>query len=413
MKQRFAVHDQLTLLCAGILTAVGLFFAFDAGFVRSLQHGQGAVPREFVSQLEFLPLALIAGLACSRLRPEFYRRWAVFIWVGCLALLVMALFAPFRHTMNGADRWVKIAGPVQFQPAEFAKLGAILYLAAVFAKRTAWPRKIRRSRTFALWLDTVAIAKLKRWIPAVVVIAGITLIEKEPDMGTGLVIAAAGVAIATTGGATRKSLVFGVLAAVILCAFMLVAQPYRMARIVNHFQRWEQRNIDDSGYQTVQSEIAMAGGGLKGVGSGSGHAKHLMPATTTDFVMATVAEEFGFLGTMFVLGLLAVIVVRLLYRAAATQDRFGKLTLTGVAVWLGFQGCVNLLQANGTLPPIGIPFPFVSSGGSSLLALWAAIGVSEAIAVRRPIASHAVVEEASNAVDSDRRRDGRTRLSRA
>ena len=383
MKQRLAIYDPLTLLCAALLTGVGVFFAFDAGFVRSLQHGHGAIPSEFISQLEFLPVALIAGWGCSRLQPDFLRRAAKFIWIGCLLLLLMALVPPFRHTMNGADRWVKIIGPLQFQPAEFAKLGAVLFLAAVFAKRAAWPNKIRKPRTFALWLDTVAVAKLKRWMPALVVIAGIGLIEKEPDMGTGLVIAASGVAIAMVGGATRKSLFGGVAVAVVLCGFMLVAQPYRLTRVVNHFQRWEQRNIDDSGYQTVQSELAMAVGGLNGVGSGAGHAKHLMPATTTDFVMATVAEEYGFLGAITVLGLLGVIVVRLLGRASHTKDRFAKLTLTGVAAWLGFQGCVNLLQANGTLPPIGIPFPFVSSGGSSLLALWAAIGVSEAIAVAK------------------------------
>jgi cell division protein FtsW (lipid II flippase) len=182
---------------------------------------------------------------------------------------------------------------------------------------------------------------------------------------------------------------------------------------VNHFQRWETQNIDDSGYQTVQSEIAMANGGLNGVGPGAGHAKHLMPATTTDFVMATVAEEFGFLGATAVLTLLGALVIRLLYRASQAQDRFAMLTLTGIAAWLGFQGCVNVLQANGTLPPIGIPFPFVSSGGSSLLALWMAIGVTEALAVVKPVPTHAVVEEGVDAAGSDRRRDGRTRLSRA
>lgn len=413
MKQRLAIHDPIVLLLSAALTVVGLFFAFDAGFVRSLQHGHGAVPPEFVSQVTFLPLALLAGWGCSRIAPDWIRRHAHLIWFACAAMLVMALVPPFRHTMNGADRWVKIVGPLQFQPAEFAKLGAVLYLASVFTKRAAWPSKIRRSRTFPLWLDTVAVPKLQRWLPAIWVIVGIGLIEKEPDMGTGLVIAAAGVAIATAGGATRKSILGGVVAAVMLCGVMLVVQPYRWTRIVNHFQRWEQKNIDDSGYQTVQSEIAMASGGFRGVGSGAGHAKHLMPATTTDFVMATVGEEFGFAGAAVVLTLLGALVVRLLFRASATKDRFAMLTLTGVATWLGFQGCVNLLQANGTLPPIGIPFPFVSSGGSSLLALWAAVGVTEAVAVRRAAPSHAVVQEAPDAAGSDRRRDGRTRLSRA
>jgi len=162
MRQRLAIHDPVILLLAGLLTVIGLFFAFDAGFVRSLQHGRGAVPPEFTSQLEFLPLALLAGWVCSRIRPDMLRRWSKAVWTVCLVMLVMALVPPFRHTMNGADRWVKVIGPLQFQPAEFAKLGAIIYLAAVFAKRSAWPAKIRKQPSFSMWVDNVASAKLKQ-----------------------------------------------------------------------------------------------------------------------------------------------------------------------------------------------------------------------------------------------------------
>jgi cell division protein FtsW len=128
----------------------------------------------------------------------------------------------------------------------------------------------------------------------------------------------------------------------------------------------------------------MAAGGLVGVGVGAGRAKHILPAATTDFVMTTIAEETGLMGAIVVCAILAGIVFRLFYLSAYSQSDFARLVLQGIACCLAIQASVNVMMANGTLPPIGIPLPFFSSGGSSLIALWIAIGVAQSACAEQP-----------------------------
>lgn len=413
MKRWVNVQDPVAVGLALVLTLIGIIFSFDAAFARSIQAGHGVLPREFTDQVIWTAISLTLGWLVSRHSHGRLQKLATPLWVVTFVLLVAALFPPLRFAQNGAYRWIHV-WKFNFQPAELAKLAVVLYLAKCFSDRRSWPRKIKTYKSLDQRFTNVAVPKLRRLWPAIWVALGICVIGKEPDMGTGLVIVAVGFAIAIEGGATLKSLAWGAVCGAIGCVLFFVAEPYRWTRLVNHSHRWESGFIDDSGFQTVQSEIAMASGHLLGTGIGAGHAKHVIPAATTDFVMATVAEEFGFIGAILVLALLACLVFRLLWRAQKSRERFARLTIIGIAAWLGFQGCVNLLQANGTLPPIGIPFPFVSTGGSSLVALWLAIGVSEALAARAA-PTHAVVEEGDEnyALSRDGRRDRRSRLSRA
>ena len=154
----------------------------------------------------------------------------------------------------------------------------------------------------------------------------------------------------------------------------------------------------------------MASGGLFGVGIGNGRAKHILPATTTDFIMATIGEEVGLVGSLFVLSIIGAIVWRLKWLASRATDRFASLVLFGTAAWIGIQACVNVMMANGFLPAIGIPLPFISSGGSSLVALWMALGLCQSVLAPQP---EPVVEEEARETDRNRRRHGRARLSRA
>jgi cell division protein FtsW (lipid II flippase) len=137
--------------------------------------------------------------------------------------------------------------------------------------------------------------------------------------------------------------------------------------------------VDDIDFQTDQSELAQANGGMLGVGPGSGRAKHVLPAATTDFVMATVGEEFGLVGVTLVIAVLFLMCVRLYSLAMKTKGEFGSLVLIGMASWIAIQTCTNVMMANGALPAIGIPLPFISYGGSSLLALWTGLGVCQSV----------------------------------
>lgn len=378
------VRDPVLLGLAAAATLIGLLFIFDAGYARSLRDSRGIIPHEFFVQCLVLPLALGAGWAVARLKPAVFQRWSTVLWFVSLfsLLLVKAPFIGFA--MNGAHRWIRFPG-FALQPAEFVKLTSILYLAGVFANRKAWPNNIKRRKNFAHWMDTVAVEKLKRAVPLLWVVLAIGLIEIEPDLGTAAVVFVTAGVMLFVGGVSWKSIAACAAVGALGMTVLVLKQPYRIERFADHSSRWSQDNSDDSTFQTVQSEAAMSAGGITGVGLGNGRAKQVEPATTTDFIMATVAEETGLVGAWLIFAIIVAIPLRLLHLARAVKDRFPKMVLVGVAAWIGVQACVNMMMANAFIPPIGIPMPFLSSGGSSLIALWLAIGLCQAMLYKAPV----------------------------
>jgi len=360
MNRSLRLYDPTLFWLALTATVLGLLFVFDAGYPRSIDANHGAIPHEFLVQLIILPIAVAASIFCASARPDRWKAIARVIWWISFASLLLVFFPVIGVAMNGAHRWIRV--PIVVQPAEFTKMAAVLYLASVFADRKAWPSKISY-KTRVEWADRVMMPKLARALPAVVVFIAVGLIEKEPDMGTGAVVAFVAFCMLFLGGVS----------------VMVRQEPYRMERILNHPHRWETGIMDDTAYQTVQSELAMASGGVGGTGVGTGRAKYVEPAATTDFILATVGEEFGLFGVLIVVAVMAALVVRLLILAAAAPTKFGSLVLGGTAGWIGIQAAVNVMMANGTLPAIGIPLPFISSGGSSLVALWMAMGLCQSV----------------------------------
>lgn len=381
MKQTIRIHDPWLFAFALAATCLGLMFIFDAGYARALQSERGGLPSEFKSQLIFLVFSAIGTCVATRVPTKQWKKWSKLAWIINLVLLVAVLLV--GHRLNGAKRWIGV-GTYSIQPAEFAKLAAVLYLAGYFAERKPW-KNVGRQKNFVLTVDNIWIPKLMRALPALWVLLGVFLIEVEPDLGTGAVIAATGFAMFLPGGVSKKSMFLAVLVALVAGGIGVAKQPYRIERFIDHPHRWTSENIDDTEYQTVQSELAISSGGLFGVGLGAGRAKEVLPATTTDFVWATVGEESGLLGSFAVLGVLGALVFRLFQLASRTKDRFDMLVLYGVGCWLGVQTCVNVMMANAFLPAIGIPLPFISSGGSSLVALWLAIGVCQATQAPKPV----------------------------
>jgi len=404
LKRVFRVYDPILFWLAAVTTAVGMFFVFDAGFVRAVAKGSGTIPPEFRSQLYFVGPAILLSFVAAWLKPETWQKVAKYLWVFSLLLLVAV--AKFGTDMNGAKRWLG-AGSYMIQPAEFTKIAVVVYLAYVFANRKAWPATRPKLKNSALWVDNVCIPKLARCWPAVWVLLAVVLIEKEPDLGTAAVVAVTAFAMFWAGGVTRKTLAVGLVLGGLGVGAMVKSQPYRLERIENHWSRWDPKNVDDATFQTDQAELHIADGGVLGVGIANGHVKHILPATTTDFIMATVGEETGLLGSLVVLGLIGGIVWRLLLQAQRATSRFQMLVLFGVAAWFGIQACVNVMMANAFLPAIGIPLPFISSGGSSLVALWMALGICQSAIGPEP------VKEAAPETGDHRWRNGRAHLSGA
>lgn len=406
MLRALRVHDPTIFVLALLATLLGLFFIFDAGYARSLKDGNGAIPREFIGQIVYLPVAMFIGGFVARIRPEFWKKWSRLLWMAAFLGVILPLLPGIGVEMNGAHRWIKI-GPISIQPAEFVKVAVVMYLAGAFAGRAAWPKKIKAPNDFGRWLDNVAMPKMLRAMPAVWVLLAVLIIEKEPDLGTAAVVAVIAFGMFFIGGVTKKSIIWLCVLAMLGVFVMVQKEPYRLERITSHSNRWASDNIDDIGYQTVQAEASQASGGLFGQGVGSGRAKHVIPAATTDFMLATIGEEFGLIGVIVAVGILALLALRLFRLAERAPTPFGSMVLSGVAWWITIQTSVNVMMANGFLPAIGIPLPFISSGGSSLVALWVAMGLCQSALTPVP------VEQEDDALDSYRWGNRRARLSRA
>ncbi|RYG45398.1 FtsW/RodA/SpoVE family cell cycle protein [bacterium] len=240
-------------------------------------------------------------------------------------------------------------------------------------------------------------------------LAGVALTERGKDLGTAAVLLAILGAMCVIAGVRWQTLVAWSLVMFVGITGLVMKEPYRVARITNHLHRWDPKVVDSEGFQSAQAEVGMASGGLTGVGLGRGRTKHIIPAPTTDYVNATIGEETGLVGMSAVLLLLGGIVARLLILAKRAQEKFPAYVLFGTASWLTIQTCVNVMMANATLPSIGIPVPFISSGGSSLIALWLAIGICQGVLRQSTVK----VKEETAEAGADGRRYGRTRLSRA
>ncbi|MBL8066132.1 MAG: FtsW/RodA/SpoVE family cell cycle protein [Chthonomonadaceae bacterium] len=386
-----------------VATSIGLLAIYDAGYARSAVDG-AAIPREFKSQLVSALVAVAFGSLVWFVRRQTWK-WLPWAFYGAtlLGLLAVKLFGT---EINGATRWIDFK-VFTVQPAEFAKVAVILLLAVIFADRREANPLPKGKTHWAERLDYVWIPRLARGWPLifVLVLAGLVLVE--PDLATALMVVVIAGAILLMGRVSRGSLMTLVAVSAIAVTFMVIKEPYRMTRMLNHGDRWSSSNIDGIGYQTTQSEASMSYGGFFGVGLGKGRAKHTLPAPTTDFVMATVSEETGLVGTLCVLSVLGGIVWRLIHLARAAKDQFARLVNYGTATWIGVQSCTNIVMANGFVPPIGVPMPFISAGGSSLLALWIAIGASQSL-LRK-----STEEVTEHEARRHRRWHRRTRISRA
>lgn len=371
--------DPLLIGAALIATVLGLIAIWDAGYARAAVNGT-LLPREFWMQSIFSVFSVGLGWICAKITVQKWEKAAT--WMMGLGLfgLILVELPVIGKEIGGARRWIDLK-VMTIQPSEFVKLAAIVYLAAILTRHKPWVNpKYKNSRQ---WIGRVLIPKIGRAMPFLPVLLSIALIEHEPDLATAMVVVAVMFAMMIVGGVSWKSiLLMGVIGSA-FAGYMVIDKPYRLERFINHSSRWSERNIEDIGYQTTQSEMAMASGGMIGHGLGEGRAKHTLPAPTTDFIIATVAEEFGLVGSLVILGLMGVISLRLAFLSLSRRETFDRLVLLGVAVWIGIQTAINYMMANGTLPPIGLPLAFFSYGGSSLLAVWAAIGICTSVLSRQ------------------------------
>ncbi len=382
---------------------LGLVFILDAGYAQSMKAGQ-LIPKPFVTQIFMLVAGIIGYAFVRRISVEKLKALAPWIMVGSLFSLVLVELVGISQ--NGAKRWLGVDA-IKLQPAEFMKFAAIIYLAYALATKKPWQATWEKRKKQKGWVNQVLVPKLERLWPAFIILIAIVMVEMEKDLGTACVILTTSVALFLTAPVTAKSVITISLVLTLGLGAFVMKEPYRVKRFLVHPVRWEREYINNETYQPINSELAMVSGKLVGVGFGSGRAKYLLPATTSDYVMATVGEECGFWGPAICLLLVGGISFKLLMTARQMKDRFKVLVLSGTAWWIAIQACTNLMMANATLPSIGIPFPFISAGGSSLIAIWIALGICDRLSVAKEPTKEVVTESNHN-----RRWNRRSRLSR-
>jgi cell division protein FtsW len=349
--------DLWILGVAAALTCLGLVLVYSTSSPLTFGKVNGDAYAYLKRAAAFALLGFAACWGALRVPAETVRRLAYPGIVATVLLLFLPLVPSLGAGVNGAHRWVRLAG-FGFQPSEVAKIAVVVFLAHSLAKRGD------RVKSFGYgFLPNVL-------IPAV----PLALILMEPDLGTTVLLAAIVGAMALAGGVRLRHLGLAVAPALVLVAALVAFVPWRLKRVLAFLDPWA--HARGAGFQLVQSLLAFGNGGVCGVGLGAGRQKlYYLPEAHTDFILSVWAEEGGLVGVLLVLGAMAFLVLRGFRIALRQEDPFRRLLATGISTWLGLQAGLNSLVVTGCLPTKGLPFPFLSYGGTGLVICLAAAGL--------------------------------------
>jgi cell division protein FtsW len=277
--------------------------------------------------------------------------------LGLTVFLLVLVLTPLGHSANNASRWFRV-GPVSLQIGEFSKLVVVMYMARYLAARGD------RLRTDP-----------KLIIPPMMVLGVVFfLVAKEPDLGTAMFIGVLGCAMLFISGVPGRILAGISISFLPVIAYLIMVKDFRVQRMKAFLDPWKE--YDGSGFQLVQSFVAFGDGGLFGTGLGAGKSKlFFLPESHTDFILAVIGEELGFMGVAIVLGLFAVLILKGMKVSSSAPDSFGAMLGAGLTLMIGVQALVNCMVVLGLLPTKGLPLPFISYGGSSLLTSMVAAGI--------------------------------------
>ena len=382
MRRRASTHLEyhLLVLVTLALVAFGLVMVYSASSARALLGSDD--PAYYLKRQALYAVAgLVALVLLSRTDYRRLRHAAGPLLLASFVLLVAVLAV--GTAVNGARRWIPL-GTLTFQPSELAKLALALWIAGLLARRPA-PQTL---------------ADLVRPI-GLVVGAACALILVEPDLGSALAIAIMVAAILLVAGTPVRTLAAGSGIAGMLVLAAIWFEPYRRARIFSFIDPWH--DPQGAGFQSVQAMIALGSGGIFGVGLGESVQKiYYLPEASTDMIFAIVGEELGLVGVLAVIGAFALFAYAGLNIALRCHDPFGKRLAAGLTALVCGQAAVNVSAVMGLAPLTGVPLPFVSYGGSSLVVGLASVGILLNIAV-----NHGV--ETVTEVPDRRRRNRRAR----
>jgi len=309
-------------------------------------------------------LVLMVILAMVDLRVWFALAYPVY----AIGVLLLAAVDVVGHSALGAQRWLDI-GPIRIQPSEIIKIGLVLALARFYHTLSG------RNARLSWWL----------LIPAALIGLPAALVAKQPDLGTALLIAATGGVMMILAGLSLRLVAVGLagLVAVVPLAFMFVLKSYQKARLLTFLD--PEADKSGSGYHIMQSKIALGSGGLLGKGFGLGTQSQLnfLPEKQTDFIFASLAEEFGFVGSVAVLLLYMAVIFMALRIASVSHSHFGRMAASGVTATFALCLMINGAMVMGLAPVVGVPMPLLSWGGTVMITVMVGFGLVQSVRVHR------------------------------
>src|SRR5712692_2384609 len=382
MPQKLQIDKWLFSATAG-LALFGVVMVYSASAVIALQENHSQF-HYVIKQTVWTSLGFVAMFAAMRFDYQrLNQRWIIYGLLIVTVLLLVAVFG-FRP-VNGARRWIRLGG-FSMQPSEIAKLSLALFLARFLEKRAG--------AESSFW---------KTSLPCFFVLAVVAgLVAKETDLGTALMLAIICFTICFAAGMRPRHLVYALVPALLFVGKMLIFTPFRWRRMASFVDPWADQQ--GTGYQVVQSLIAVGSGGPHGLGFAQGRQKMLfLPFAHSDFIFAVVGEELGLVGTLIVVLVFGIFLWRGMRAALRAPDRFGMLLGVGVVVGIVAQALLNMSVVLAMVPTKGIPLPFISYGGSSLVPTLAGVGILLNISQHASLNTRASYDEDGDEEEAPRR----------
>ena len=348
--------DKILLCAVIILSLFGLLMIYSSSSIWA-EYKFNDKFHYLKYQAIFFIIGLIIIYIISKINYKFYYNKSNLIILSCFILLILVLIPGIGSVRNGSRSWFGI-GSLGIQPSEAAKLGLIIFTS----------KYLQNSEKYT-----------SNYINGVFPILGITLlffglIMLQPDLGTGVILVMAIISLLFIAGVNMKFFLIGGLIGIIGVVILIIIAPYRMDRITSFIDPWS--DALGTGFQIIQSLYAIGPAGILGTGFGNSIQKHFyLPEPQTDFIFSIIAEEFGVMGAIIVVGLFSIILWRSIKISLNTPDLFSKYLSFGIIFQMIFQTLMNLMVVIGMIPVTGVTLPFLSYGGSSLLISMASIGI--------------------------------------
>ena len=353
----------ILLIAALGLTVFGaiLVWSGSRADLASPEDPQSYVKRHLIN----VAIAIALGFLVSRIDYRWLRAYTPIIYAASIVALLLTFAPGLGKTIAGARAWIELPLGQTLQPSEFTKVAIILMMAAILAEKRDIESEPRDKDVF--------LSLIVAGLPLVIILA-------QNDTGTSLVVAAIVVSVIAVSGARTRWVVglIGGGALAIMAAIQLgLLREYQVERLTSFIN--PAGDAQGAAYNANQARIAIGGGGWSGYGlfQGPQTQGNFVPVNESDFIFTVVGEEFGFIGSGLLIALLAVILWRGVVIALRADDMYGRLVATGVVAWIGFQMFENIGMTLGIMPITGIPLPFVSAGGTSMMATWIGIGLLE------------------------------------